>query len=167
MQAMGGSQPITVATPYRLEPIATDSQGIANCPAGSAGWIRNVTNLVQYSNCSAFAFAGLTAPDLLIIGSRHDLGGGTATGSATTTGDGSFSPDTYSVCSTARPQSTGETDALQSWTLNGSPLPHSNSVVYKYTNALQFRSTDIRRCQRTFNSEYCRYLPSYVSPRQR
>ena len=126
----GPQQPVTVAAPYQVEPIATDSQGIADCPAGSSGWIRNVTNQVQYSNGSAFAFAGLTAADTLSIGSRHDLGGGTATGSATTTGDGSF-PDTYSVCSAACPQSTGETDALQSWTLNGSPLPHSNSIVYK------------------------------------
>jgi hypothetical protein len=128
-QTFPPQQSVTVATPYQVEPIATDSQGVADCPAGSSGWIRNVTNQVQYSNGSAFAFAGLTAADILTIGSRHDLGSGTATGSETTTGDGSF-PDTYSVCSTACP-STGETDALQSWSLNGSPLPRSNNVVYK------------------------------------
>ena len=51
-------------------------------------------------------------------------------GSDTTTGDGSWS-DYYYVCSNACPASTGETDAKQSWTASGSPLPHGNVVVYK------------------------------------
>lgn len=124
-------QPVTVASPNQVEPIATASQGVAACsPSSWSGWIRNVTNQVQYANGSAFAFSSLLVADTITTGSRHDLGSGTSTGSATTTGDGSF-PDTYSVCSSACPGSTGETEALQSWTLNGAPLPHSNSVVYK------------------------------------
>jgi hypothetical protein len=50
-----------------------------------------------------------------------------------TASDGSFY-DSYSVCSTACPGSTGETDALQYWTVNGYPLPHVDSVVYKCTS---------------------------------
>jgi hypothetical protein len=42
-------------------------------------------------------------------------------------------PDLYVVCSTACPASTGEADAVQSWTWSGAPLPHSNYVVYKCT----------------------------------
>lgn len=91
--------------------------------------VAELANQVQYSNGSAYAFGGLPVADTITIGSRHDLGSGTSTGTATTTGDGSF-PDTYSVCSTACP-STGETDAVQSWTVRGIPLAHSNSLVYK------------------------------------
>ena len=116
--------------PYRVEPIATASQFPASCPSGQAGWNRNVTNQVQYIDGSAYAVSGVVVSDILTVGSRHDLGSGTSTGTATTTGDGSFS-DNYSVCSTACPTSSGETDALQTWTANGVPLPHSNAVVYK------------------------------------
>jgi hypothetical protein len=77
----------------------------------------------------AYSVAGLTVADTISVGSPNSLGKGTQTGSATTTGDGSF-PDTYFVCSAACP-STGESDALQSWTANGFGLPHVNLVVYK------------------------------------
>jgi hypothetical protein len=115
--------------PYQVEPIDTASQGPADCPSGYAGWVRNVTNQVQRFDGSAFAFSGLTVADTLQVGSKHDLGSGTSTGQETTTGDGSF-PDLYSVCSTACP-GTGETDALQSWTVNGLGLSHVNAVTYK------------------------------------
>lgn len=97
--------------------------------SGYAGWVRIVTNQVQYVNGSAFAYSGLAVADSLQVGSGHDLGSETSTGQATTTGDGSF-PDTYSVCSTACPGS-GETDAVQSWTLSGIGFPHTDAVVYK------------------------------------
>lgn len=116
--------------PYQIEPIATASQGPASCPSGQAGWNRNVTNQVQYITGSPYAVSGLTVADIITIGSRHDLGSGTSTGSATTTGDGSFN-DNYSVCSTACPASSGETDALQYWTVAGVPLSHANGLVYK------------------------------------
>jgi hypothetical protein len=115
--------------PYKVEPIDTASQGPAVCPARYAGWARNVTNQVQYASGAAFAVSGLAVADTLQIGSKHDLGSGTSTGKSTTTGDGSF-PDTYSVCSTACPGS-GETDAVQSWTVNGLGLAHTNAVIYK------------------------------------
>src|SRR5271154_861313 len=130
----GPTQPVTVASPNQVEPISTASQGVAACsPSTWSGWVRNVTNQVQYANGSAYAFSGLSVADVITTGGTDALGSGTSTGSATTTGDGSF-PDTYSVCSSACPQSTGETDALQNWTLNGSPLPHSNALVYRCTS---------------------------------
>ena len=115
--------------PYQVEPISTASQGQAQCTAGYAGWIRNVTNQVQYQSGAEFGYSGLTVADTLTPGSTNQLGLKTQTGSTKTTGDGSF-PDTYYVCSTACP-STNQTDALQNWTANGVPLPHVNGVVYK------------------------------------
>ncbi len=38
--------------PYQVEPIDTASQGPAQCPSGSAGWVRNVTNQLQYQDGS-------------------------------------------------------------------------------------------------------------------
>jgi hypothetical protein len=42
--------------PYQVEPIDTASQGPAQCKVqGQAGWVRNVTNQVQYVNGAAYA----------------------------------------------------------------------------------------------------------------
>ena len=118
--------------PYQVEPIATASQGAAQCSQqGQAGWVRNVTNQVQYGDGSPYAYSGLTAADTITVSSRNDLGiTRTQTGSHTTTGDGSFD-DTYYVCSDYCPTSTGESDALQNWTVNSLGLPHTNQVIYK------------------------------------
>lgn len=125
----GGS--ITVPPPYKVEPINTAAQGSASCPAGKAGWSRNVTNQVQNQDGSPYAKSGVSVSDTISVGSTNGLGiASTQTGTSTTTGDGSF-PDTYFVCSPACPNSTAESDALQSWVVGGSTLPHSNSVVYK------------------------------------
>ncbi len=123
--------------PYQVEPIFTASQGpvtAGNCPNSPyPGFVRFVTNQVQYQNGTAFAFSGLSVADTITVGTRHDLGSGTDTGSAVTTGDGSFQ-DRYSVCSPLCPGSGGQTDALQNWTVNGVPLPHVNGLVYKCTS---------------------------------
>jgi len=118
--------------PYRVEPIATASQYPPSiCSPGQDGWQRNVTNQLQYSNGSPYAYAGITTADNFSIGSRNDLGVTSfRSASSVTTGDGSWS-DYYFVCSSACPASTGETDALQNWTANGLPLPHVNLVIYK------------------------------------
>jgi len=124
----------TLVGAYQVEPININSQGpvsAGSCPTNQyAGYVKYVTNQVQNRDGSAFAVAGLAMTDTIYIGSRHDLGSGTATKSATTTGDGSFQ-DQYSVCSSACPGSSGETDATQSWTLNGLGLYHVNGIVYK------------------------------------
>jgi hypothetical protein len=69
------------------------------------------------------------------VGSRHDLRSGTSTGTAQTASDGTFY-DGHSICSTTCPGSTGEPDGSQSWTVNGIPLFHSNSVIYKCTSIM-------------------------------
>jgi len=129
-QNMGGSGNGQTG-PYQVEPISTASQGPASCTTkGQAGWIRNVTNQVQQVDGSAYAVDGLSVSDQITVGSQNQLGiAGTQTGSATTTGDGSF-PDTYYVCSAACPGS-GTTGALQNWTVAGIPLFHVNGVTYK------------------------------------
>jgi hypothetical protein len=60
--------------PYQIELIATDSQGPADCSSGYAGWVRNVTNQVQYQTGAAFAVSGLTVADTLKVGSPSQLG---------------------------------------------------------------------------------------------
>jgi hypothetical protein len=116
--------------PYRVEPIATPLQGAAICPAKYAGWSRNVTAQLQYSDGTGYRVAGITVADILQVTGTNQLGiNQTETKSWATDGNGSW-PDTYYVCSTACP-STKVSDAIQSWTYNSLPLPHSNLVVYK------------------------------------
>jgi hypothetical protein len=117
--------------PYQVEPISTASQGPANCTSGRSGWVRNTTNQVQYLGGQPYAVSGLTVSDGITLGSRNDLGiTSSQTGHTPTTGDGSF-PDTYFVCSTACPGSSGESDAIQNWVVGGIPLFHTNGLVYK------------------------------------
>ena len=117
--------------PYQIEPIDTASQGPADCTIkGQAGWVRNVTNQVQFADGSAYAVSGLTAADQISVTTPNQLGiSGTQVGNYLTTGDGSF-PDTYYVCSSACPGS-GVSDAQQNWTVAASRLPHANALVYK------------------------------------
>lgn len=116
---------------YQVEPIDTASESQISCTSGF-GWERWTTNQVQYFDGSAFAFAGMTVADKLTPRTTTNALGisGTETGYAPTTGDGSFT-DHYYVCSTACPQSSGESDVWQSWTVDSFGLPHINLVVYK------------------------------------
>ena len=127
--------PVAVG-PYQVEPINTASQGPADCSIkGQAGWVRNVTNQVQYVDGSPYAVSGLTAADQITTTTPNQLGiSGAQVGSYPTTGDGSF-PDTYYVCSASCPGS-GKTGALQNWTVSGIPLPHVNAITYQCTSIL-------------------------------
>jgi hypothetical protein len=122
--------------PYQVEPIDTASQGpvaAGDCPTNQyPGYVRYVTNQVQLIDGSPYAHAGLTVADIINTGTPDDLGSGTSTRSAQTTGDGSFS-DQYSVCSSACPGSNGETVATQQWTLSGIGLPHVDGLIFKCT----------------------------------
>ncbi|MGC2539605.1 MAG: hypothetical protein WA372_00295 [Candidatus Sulfotelmatobacter sp.] len=124
------SGPVNVG-PYQVEPIDTASQGPAQCTkTGQSGWVRNVTNQVQYVTGSAYAVSGLSVSDDISVGTPNTLGVSSAQeGQTPTTGDGSF-PDTYYVCSTACPGS-GQSNALQNWIVGGIPLSHVNALVYK------------------------------------
>jgi hypothetical protein len=78
-----------------------------------------------------FAFSGLSVSDNITVGSQNALHiSGSQTSHSPTTGDGSF-PDTYFACSNVCPDSTGETDALQNWTVAGVGLLHVNALRYK------------------------------------
>jgi hypothetical protein len=117
--------------PYQVEPIDTASQGPAQCKVqGQAGWVRNVTNQVQYVNGAAYAVSGLSVSDNIAVGAPNTLGvSSKQEGQTPTTGDGSF-PDTYFVCSTACPGS-GKTGATQNWIVAGIPLLHVDGLVYE------------------------------------
>lgn len=126
--------------PTQVKPIATADQGqdgtngLPSCAdlgyPGKRGWIRNVTNQLQYRDGSAYRVSGVTMADTIAVQAPNALNvSGTKVGSAETTGDGSF-PDTYLVCSTACPSSSGTAQASQSWTYNSSPLSHVNQITY-------------------------------------
>ena len=133
----GASAPGSVPAPYQVEPVANGPEGTfpaGECPTGGQypGYLRSVNNQVQYSTGAGYP-RSVTVADTITVGAKHDLGTGTVTGSDQTDSNGVFY-DEYSVCSSACPGSSGESDALQSWTVNGYPLPHSNSVIYKCTS---------------------------------
>jgi hypothetical protein len=126
----GGGSSGGYVGPYRVEPIATPSQGAAVCPAGMAGWSRNVTAQLQYYDGSGYRLSGIVMADNLQVTGTNQLGiTNSQTGSFPTDSNGSW-PDTYYVCSTACP-STGESDSIQYWTYSSLPLPHTNLVAYK------------------------------------
>jgi len=111
------------------------SNGLPTCatlggPTGSRGWVRNVTNQLQYQDGSAVMQSGITMADTITISTPNGLGlSGTSTGSFPTTGDGSF-PDTYFDCSKLCFGSSSTASAVQSWTWNGTGLFHTNGLVY-------------------------------------
>jgi hypothetical protein len=145
----GPTQPVNV-DPYQVEPIDTASEGPAQCTkSGQSGWVRNVTNQVQYVTGAAYAVSGLPVADSISVGNPNALGiSGKQEGQAPTTGHGSF-PDTYYVCSTACPGS-GESDAAQSWVVAGIPLLHVDYLVYKCASitieAQRHRDTEKNNC---------------------
>ncbi|MGA7625038.1 MAG: Ig-like domain-containing protein, partial [Candidatus Acidiferrales bacterium] len=132
--AYEGEAPTTVLVPTMVEPIATTSQGAAACTnKNQQGWVRYVTNQLQYQNGTGVLQAGISMTDTISISSPNGLGiSGAITGTASTNGNGSW-PDTYFVCTLTCPSS-GSASALQSWTWNGVGLPHVNLVVYKCTS---------------------------------
>jgi hypothetical protein len=129
-QRGAGAGNINNVGPYQVEPIATASQGPADCTLHTqSGWIRNVTNQVQYVTGAAYAVSGLTVADNITITTPNNLGiGNIDENQAPTTGDGSL-PDSYYVCSSACPGS-GYTDALQNWIVAGIPLHHVDGNTY-------------------------------------
>ena len=124
-------EPMTVQVPYKVSYISTQSQGRAVCGAGMAGWTRNVTLQLQSQASQPITIAGLTMADTINIVQPNPLGVTKAqTGSYPTNSSGEW-PDTYYVCSTACPGSTGEADEAQFWTYDGIALPEYNSIVLK------------------------------------
>jgi hypothetical protein len=124
--AQGGDN-VQIRVPTKVLPIATQNQGTIIC-AGGQGWYRTVTNQLQDQFGSAYAHPGIGMADTITFGTNQ-LGLSPVTGSASTDANGTW-PDFYSVCSSLCPSS-GQSVAAQSWTYNGTPLAHVNSVVYK------------------------------------
>jgi hypothetical protein len=91
--------------------------------------LRTVTNQLQDQFGSPYAHAGIAMNDMITFGATNQLGLSEVPGPATTDANGNWA-DFYSVCSSSCPGS-GQGIAAQSWTYNGIPLAHVNSVVYK------------------------------------
>jgi len=128
----GGSPgTVQVAVPTKVLPIATLFSGVLLCQGGQ-GWSRIVTNQLQDQFGKPYAHAGIVMQDNLVFGSPNQLGLAPGTGSAPTDANGSW-PDSYTDCTTLCPTS-GQSAANQTWTYNGIPLPHVNTVVYKCTS---------------------------------
>ncbi|HKU17829.1 MAG TPA: hypothetical protein VJP80_01000, partial [Candidatus Saccharimonadales bacterium] len=125
-----------VQTPYQVEPIATiDSQQATPSFCGNNnmyGWIRDVTNQLQYQSGAPVRSAGITVGDTIQVDSQNNGLGivGAQVDSYTTDSNGSW-PDRYYVCSTACPGSLSQSLASQSWTWDGLGVPHVNSITYK------------------------------------
>lgn len=117
--------------PYQVEPIQTESEFSVACvlPGGEgSGWERNVDNQVQYSDGTPYAVS-VTGSDYITVGTPNDLNLSNPQTGSDSSPNGVF-PDEYYDCSRVCP-STGQTDALQYFTINGVSLPHADSLVYK------------------------------------
>ncbi len=122
---------VTVRVPTSVGLVMTNAQGAAVCPAGQAGWSRNVTLQLQDQFGAAYRAAGIRMADMIYIGNPNNLGASNTQTGAFNTDAGGRWPDTYFVCSSVCPGNAGETDALQYWTWNTLPLPRQNVIVYK------------------------------------
>ena len=124
------SQPAVVSAPTSVAYVGENAHGAARCPAGQAGFSRQVTLQIVDQFGKPAKIQNWTVSDIITVGSPNDLG-------VTKTQTGSLSNisepflDSYFVCSPACPQSTGSTDALQTWTGNATYPLGSNSIVYK------------------------------------
>lgn len=125
--------PTNIQVPTSVAVIATLSTS-PTCPLSGfkGGFTRNVVDQLLDQFGQAYAKAGINMADKIQVGSRNDLGFNRTpvTGSTKTDSQGGWN-DKYFTCSNVCPGSTGESDALQSWTYNGLGLPHVNQVIYK------------------------------------
>src|SRR5260370_14630244 len=120
--------------PTSVQVRTTITQGAASCSAGFQGWARVVSNeLVDQTNqtpLGVIAQAGVAMADTITVTTPNDPGiRGTQTGTQTTDANGAW-VDSYFVCSSVCPGSTGSTHATQTWTGNGVNLAHANAIVY-------------------------------------
>jgi len=123
--------PIAVVSPFFVAVANTQNQGAALCPAGFSGWSRTITAQLQNQHGNAYRVAGINMADNIQISqTQNGLNlQGTNTGTHPTNASGQW-PDTYFDCSQVCQTRNAETDATQSWTYNGTALPHVNALVY-------------------------------------
>jgi hypothetical protein len=127
------SEPAQVSAPTKVAFVGENSHGAAVCPAGQAGFSRQVTLQIVDQFGQPARIQNWTVSDIIQTGSPNALG-------ITSAQTGSFGEisgpwlDQYFVCSTACPASTGSTAALQTWSGNSTYPLGSNSIVYKCNN---------------------------------
>ncbi|HLW97809.1 MAG TPA: hypothetical protein VKR82_04125 [Candidatus Acidoferrales bacterium] len=124
---------VTAQVPTLAFLLSVQASGPAICPSGQAGWSRLVTMQLKDQIGNPISKSYLMADQISVSTSQNDLGiSGTVTGSHTSGSNGQW-PDSYFVCSSLCPGSTGHTNALQTWTYNGAQMAHVNSITYKCT----------------------------------
>jgi Bacterial Ig-like domain (group 2) len=123
----------TVQVPTSLRLVSTTSQGPGSCSSGSAGWDRRVIWQVL-DQAGQVINKSMSVSDSIAITSPNTCGASKITGSATTDSTGRFS-DHYYLCSTGCVGGTCQTNANQTYTVNGSALSSDiKSLVYTCTS---------------------------------
>jgi hypothetical protein len=118
---------------------SVNSTNFPTCTGTQAGWYRQVQKIVTDQTGADMAVSGQNLSETVTIGTPNDLNiTGTQVGTAVTDGNGNFN-DTFFVCSSSCPASSGQTGAAQtiSDVLSSGVGPYAlspNSLVYKCTS---------------------------------
>jgi hypothetical protein len=118
---------------------SVNSTNFPTCTGTQAGWYRQVQKIVTDQAGADIVRAGQKLSETLTVGAPNNLGiTGTQVGTAVTDANGNFN-DTFFVCSSSCPASSGQTNASQTISdvlpSGGNPynlLP--NALVYKCAN---------------------------------
>ena len=118
--------------PYKLSLVSTLSQGPSSCDPGQAGWDRKVLWQVMDQFVPAHPIQrAMGVSDSIAIGSPNTCGVSPKVGSGGTDGFGRFD-DHYWLCSTGCVGGTCQTNASQTWTVDGTVLTSDvKSIVYR------------------------------------
>jgi hypothetical protein len=140
------SVPITVQVPtasritQTLSSHSVNSANFPTCTGTQAGWYRQVEKIVTDQNGADIVLSGQNLSETVTVGTPNDLGitGTPQMGTAVTDESGNFD-DTFFVCSSSCPASSGQTDLSQTISdvlpSGGNPYNLSpNALVYKCTS---------------------------------
>jgi hypothetical protein len=123
-------KPTSVTYVNTLSRSGTVGSSFCSSYGGGSGYLRNVTLQLLDQGQAPIRRSNITVADTITPGGTNALGLSSQTGSTTTNNYGQW-PDSYFVCSTLCPASSGQTNATQSWTANSASLSVSNNLVYK------------------------------------
>ena len=111
--------PVTVQVPtasritQTLFSYSVNSTNFPTCTGTQAGWYRQVQKIVTDQTGADIVLAGQNLSETVTVGTPNNLGiTGTQVGTAVTNGNGNFN-DTFFVCSSSCPASSGQTNASQ------------------------------------------------------
>lgn len=129
--------PGTVRVPYSTRLVQTNWSQLAQCGAGTAGWDRQNTEIIQDQFNQDFTFDNQTITETITI-ARNDFGltcdptrGSQCNGADTTRNGGTFNDHFWFCSASCTAPFNGETDVTQVIYYNGIPVHNTNLVVYK------------------------------------